>query len=109
MATFQDFENIEMLVGTIVAVSDFPEARKPAYKLEIDLGPLGVKKSSAQITHLYSKEQLIGKRVICVVNIGTRKVGTFESEVLTTGFYREDGSVVLAVPDKDIPNGARLG
>lgn len=109
MTTFQDFEKIEIRVGTIVAVNDFPEARKPAYKLDIDLGPLGVKKSSAQITHLYSKGELIGKRVICVTNIGTRKVGSFESEVLTTGFYREDGSVVLAVPDKDIPNGARLG
>ncbi|MBX9765079.1 tRNA-binding protein [Patescibacteria group bacterium] len=109
MATFQDFENIEIRVGTIVAVSDFPEARKPAYKLDIDLGVLGIKKSSAQITHLYTKEELIGKRVVCVTNIGTRTIGSFVSEVLTTGFYREDGSVVLAVPDKDIPNGARLG
>jgi tRNA-binding protein len=109
MATIDDFNNIEMRVGTIVKVEDFPEAKKPAYKLWIDLGEVGTKQSSARITDLYAKDDLLGKKVICVTNVEPRKVGPFVSEVLTTGFYREDGSVVLAVPDKDIHNGARLG
>lgn len=105
----QDFEKLEIRVGTILRVEDFPEAKKPAYKLWIDLGDIGTKRSSAQITHLYKKEDLVGKKVICVTNLPPRKIGPFLSEVLTTGFYRPDGSVVLAVPDKDIANGARLG
>lgn len=109
MATIEDFEKIDIRVGKIIAVDDFPEARKPAYKLKIDFGDFGVKKSSAQITNLYSKEDLLGKLVVCVTNFPIRNIGPFESEVLTTGFYRSDGSVVLAIPDKDAPLGAKLG
>ena len=109
MATIEDFEKLDIRVGKIVGVQDFPEAKKPAYKLQIDLGKFGVKSSSAQIVDLYKKEQLLGKLVVCVTNLPARKIGPFMSEVLTTGFYREDGSVVLAVPDKDIQFGAKLG
>lgn len=109
MATVEAFEKLEIRVGTIVCVKDFPEARKPAYKLWIDLGEIGIKQSSARITDLYRKEELQGKKVACVTNLPPRKIGPFVSEVLTTGFYREDGSVVLAVPDKEIHNGAQLG
>ncbi len=110
MATIEEFNEIEIRVGTIIEVDDFPEAKKAAYKLVIDLGAeVGKKSSSARITDLYTKEQLLNKKVICVTNLPPRGIGPFVSEVLTTGFYREDGSVVLAVPDQDIPNGARLG
>ena len=110
MATIVDFEALDIRVGKILTVEDFPEAKKPAYKLSIDFGPqVGVKKSSARVTNLYTKEELVGKLVICITNFPARQIGPFISEVLTTGFYREDGSVVLAVPDKEIPLGARLG
>lgn len=106
---FSDFEKVELRVGEIVKVEDFPEARRPAYKLWIDFGEgLGVKKSSAQITDLYSKENLLGKQVICVTNFPPRQVANFLSEVLTTGFYREDGKVVLATTDSEAPKGKRL-
>lgn len=107
--TWPDFERVELCVGTIVTVEDFPEARKPTYKLEIDFGELGVKRSSAQITTLYSKEELLGKQVVAVVNFPAKQIGPFTSEVLVTGFYREDGAVVLATPDKPVENGAKLG
>jgi len=109
MATIEDFEKLDIRVGKIVDVQDFPEAKKPAYKLRIDFGELGIKSSSARIVDLYTQEELLGKLVVCVTNFPPRKIGPFISEVLTTGFYREDGSVVLTVPDKDAPLGAKLG
>ena len=109
MATIEDFEKIDIRVGKIIAVEDFPEAKKPAYKLKIDFGEFGTKVSGARIVDLYSKDELMGKLVVCVTNFPPRKIGPFVSEVLTTGFYRADGSVVLAVPDKDAPLGAKLG
>lgn len=105
--TWQDFEKVDLRAGTIVQVDDFPEAKKPAYKLLIDLGELGIKKSSAQITKFYTKEQLIGKQVLCVVNFPPKQVGKFMSEVLATGLVTEEGTVLLH-PERKVPNGIRL-
>lgn len=103
------FEQVELRVGTVVAVEDFPEAKKPAYKVTVDFGPeLGVKRTSAQITAVYSKEDLVGRQVIGVVNFPPKQIGPMMSEFLLTGFYRDDGAVVLAVPDQPIRDGARL-
>ncbi len=105
---WDDFTKVELRVGTIVEAEDFPEAKKPAYKLTVDLGSeIGLKRSSAQITQLYNKEELIGKQVICVVNFAKKQIGPFISEILTTGFIQQEG-VVLAVPDKRIKNGSKL-
>ena len=106
---WKDFQKVQILVGTIIDAQDFPEAKKPAYKLQVDFGQeVGVKKSSAQVTDLYTKEDLLGKQVVAVVNFPPKQVGPMMSECLVTGFYREDGKVVLAIPDKIVKNGARL-
>lgn len=107
--SWSDFEKVELRVGTITDVEDFPEARKPAYKLKIDFGDeIGVKKSSAQITDLYKRETLIGRQVLAVVNFPSKQIGPMRSECLVTGFNREDGAVVLAAPDSNVPNGVKL-
>ncbi|QCR21740.1 tRNA-binding protein [Pontibacter sp. SGAir0037] len=106
--TWQHFEQTDIRVGTIVEVNDFPEARKPAYKLVVDLGPLGLKKSSAQITRLYTKEELVGKQVLCVTNLGTKQIGKYISEILVTGFENENKDIVLAQPAGKVPNGSKL-
>lgn len=109
MATIQDFDNLDIRVGKIIAVEDFPEARKPAYKLSIDFGPsIGIKRSSAQIVKLYTKEHLIGKLVMGVVNFPPRQIGPFFSEVLTLGVPDEDKNVVLVQPERTVPIGGRL-
>ena len=107
--SWEEFERVELRVGTVVGVESFPEARRPALKLWIDFGPeIGERKSSAQITELYDAEALLGKQVVAVVNFAPRQIGRFMSQCLVTGFHREDGAVVLAVPDAAVPNGARL-
>ena len=108
--TWQDFDQVELRVGTIVEVEDFPEARTPAYKIKVDFGPaIGIKKSSAQITDLYSKDDLKGRQIVGVINFPPKQIGPFRSECLITGFYQEDRSVVLAVPERKVANGAKLG
>lgn len=107
--SWNEFEKVELRVGTIIDVENFPEAKKPAYKITADFGQFGIKKSSARITVHYSKEKLIGKQIIGVINFPTKKVGPFESEFLITGFYRDDNSVILAVPDSEVGNGVKLG
>ena len=108
--TWDEFKKIEIRVGTIVEAEDFPAAIKPAYRLKIDLGKKhGLKQSSAQITDLYSKDDLINKQVVVVVNFPPKKIGSYTSECLVTGLYRDDNKVVLAIPDKSIYNGALLG
>lgn len=109
MATYEDFMKLDVRVGMIVEVQDFPEARKPAYKLTIDFGDeLGVKKSSAQLPQNYSKENLINKQVLAVVNFPPRQIGPVKSEVLTLGLPDEDGNCILVTPDSDVPLGGRL-
>jgi tRNA-binding protein len=109
MATYEDFLKLDIRVGKIVEVNDFPEARNPSCKLSIDLGEeIGVKKSSAQLVKNYSKADLIGKLVLCVVNFSPRQIGPFVSEVLTLGVPNENGDCILIAPRKDVPLGGRL-
>lgn len=104
-----DFASIDMRVGTVLAAEAFPEARKPAIKLTIDFGPaLGVKRSSAQLTVHYTPEQLLGRQVVAAVNLGTRRIATFDSEVLVLGAMPGPAEVVLLHPDKPVPNGTRI-
>ncbi len=107
--SWKDFEKVELRAGTIVEVEDFPEAHKPTYKLKIDFGELGIKRSSARIKDLYRPEELLGKQILAVVNFPPKQVATFFSEVLTTGFYLPSGEVVLLHPERKVPNGAKLG
>lgn len=106
--SWKDFERVELRVGTIIAVEDFPEARKPAYKLTVDFGECGVKKSSAQITKHYKKEELVGRQIIGVINFPSKQIGPFISECLTTGFADENGDVVLTQVERKIPNGSKM-
>ena len=106
---WSDFEKVELRVGTIVEAEEFPEARKPAYKLKVDFGAeIGIRKSSAQITDAYRLDELLGRQVIGVVNFPPKQIGPVRSECLVTGFHRDDGAVILAVPDSALPNGAKL-
>ena len=106
---WHDFERVELRAGTVVSAEVFPEARVPAYKLLVDFGPeIGQKKSSAQITDLYDADELVGRQVVAVVNFPPKQIGPFMSECLVTGFHRDDGKVVLATVDSEVPNGAKL-
>jgi tRNA-binding protein len=107
---WDDFTRVELRVGTVVSAEVFAEARKPAYILQVDFGDeIGLRKSSAQLTDLYQPEDLVGRQVVGVVNFPAKQIGPIKSQCLITGFYRDDGAVVLAVPDQKIPNGAKLG
>jgi tRNA-binding protein len=109
-ASIEDFARLDIRAGTVTRCEAFPEARKPAYRLWIDFGPgIGEKASSAQLTDLYSPDELIGRQVLGVVNFPVRQIGRFRSEVLTLGVYTEGGSVVLIQPDRPVPDGSRLG
>ena len=109
LISYTDFEKVDIRVGTITEVKDFPQARKPAYQLLIDLGPeIGIKRSSAQITQHYTKESLLNKQVLCVVNFPEKQIGSFFSQVLTLGLPDENNNVVLIEPNLKIPNGNRM-
>ncbi|HEV8616788.1 MAG TPA: tRNA-binding protein [Methylomirabilota bacterium] len=107
--TWPEFEAVDMRVGIVTEAKDFPEARRPAYRLWIDFGPLGIKRSSAQITEHYRPEALVGRRVVAVVNFAPKQIGPFVSEVLVLGAYDEAGEVILLQPDRPVAPGSRIG
>jgi len=107
--SWDEFTRVDMRVGVVVAAEEFPEARRPAVKLEIDFGPLGIKRSSAQITEHYTPAALVGRRVVAVVNFPAKRIGPFTSEVLVLGAYDSAGEVILLAPDFDVPAGSRIG
>ena len=109
MISWEDFEKIDIRSGTILEVNDFPGARKPAYRLSIDFGELGIKRSSAQIKTLYTKENLLGKQVIAVVNFPVKQIANFFSECLVLGVYNENNDVVLLQPTMEVKNGSKIG
>ena len=106
--TWEDFERVEIRIGTITEVKDFPEARKPAYQLKIDFGKHGIRKSSAQITKLYTKNDLLGRQVLAVMNFPPRQIGPFMSDVLTLGVVEKDGTVILLGAERKATNGLRV-
>ena len=106
--SWNDFERVELRVGTVLQVLDFPEARKPAYKLQVDFGEFGIRWSSAQITKHYTKEELPGRQIVGVINFPKKQIANFMSEFLVTGFADENGEIVLAAVDKPVPNGSKL-
>ncbi|HEX2093974.1 MAG TPA: tRNA-binding protein [Longimicrobiaceae bacterium] len=107
--SWDDFMAVEIRVGTVTRVEEFPEARRPAYKITVDFGPeIGTRRTSARVTDLYTPDELVGRQILGVVNFPPRQIGPVRSEFLLTGFYREDGAVVLAVPERPVPDGARL-
>ena len=105
---WQDFEKIELRVGTVLEVLDFPDARKPAFKIKVDFGDFGTKWSSAQITFHYQKEDLLGKQIVGVLNFPKKQIGKFMSEFLVTGFADENGDIVLTTLERKVPNGAKM-
>ena len=109
LITCADFEKVEICAGTVIDVTDFPNARKPAYQLIIDFGEHGIKRSSAQITHHYSKEELKGNQIVAVINFPVKQIGNFFSECLVLGVYDENKEVILLTPDKKIQNGGKVG
>ncbi len=109
MISWEDFEKINIRTGTIVEINDFPKVRKPAYQLKIDFGELGIKQSSAQITHYYKKEDLLGQQVIAVVNFPPKQIANFYSECLVLGVYDENNHVILLQPERKVTNGSKIG
>jgi tRNA-binding protein len=107
-ASWDEFERLQLTVGRVTAAEDFPEARRPAYKLTIDFGPIGVRRSSAQLTH-YSKDELIGRQVVCVLGFAPKRIAGFQSEVLVTGALSDASGVVLLRPDHDVEPGSAVG
>jgi len=107
--TWNDFEKIDMRIGTIIEANDFPKARKPAYQLTIDFGEMGIRKSSAQIVSFYKKEELIGKQIIAVMNFPKKQIANFHSECLVLGVYTDKNEVVLLKPDRKVENGWNIG
>ena len=109
LISWNDFEKIDIRTGTIIEVNEFPKARKPSYQLTIDFGEHGIKKSSAQITYHYTKEDLLNKQIVAIVNFPVKQISTFFSECLVLGVYDENSNVVLLQPDKNVGNGLKIG